>query len=81
MSLLNDCKPTKEFSTMEQRKAGYCCISKLRVNTIDKNTGKKVELEVIEPKEIRDEMKKIYQDIFEKQKLRKRKTQFKTTLT
>ena len=27
-SLLNDCKPTKEFLTMEQRKAGYCCISK-----------------------------------------------------
>ena len=58
-SLLNDCKPTKEFLTMEQRMAGYCCISKLRVNTIDKNTGKKVELEVIEPKERRDEMKKI----------------------
>ena len=30
MPLLNDCKPTKEFLTMEQRKAGYCCISKLR---------------------------------------------------
>ena len=23
-ALLNDCKPTKEFLTMEQRKAGYC---------------------------------------------------------
>ena len=44
-------------------------MSKLRVNTIDKNTGKKVELEVIEPKEIRDEMKKFYQDIFAKQKI------------
>ena len=57
-SLLNDCKPTKEFLTMEQRKIGCCCISKLKVNSIDKKTGEKVELEVIEPKEIRDEMKK-----------------------
>ena len=41
-SLLNDCKPTKEFLTMEQRKAGYCCISKLRVNSIDKKQGEKL---------------------------------------
>ena len=57
---------------MEQRKAGYCCISKLKVNSIDKKTGEKVELEVIEPKEIRDEMKKFYQDIFAKQKIHER---------
>ena len=41
-SLLNDCKPTKEFLTMEQRKAGYCFISKLKVNSIDKKLGKKL---------------------------------------
>ena len=52
---------------MEPRKAGYCCISKLKVNSIDKKTGGKVETEVIELKEIRDEMKNFYQDIFAKQ--------------
>ena len=40
-SLLNDCKPTRKFLTMEQRKAGYCCISKLKINSTDKkNWGK-----------------------------------------
>ena len=41
-ALLNDCKPTKEFLTMEQRKAGYCSISKLNVTKNDQITGKEV---------------------------------------
>ena len=41
-SLLNDWKPTKEFLTMGQRKGGYCNQTKLRVDTIDDKTKKKV---------------------------------------
>ena len=66
---------------MEQRKAGYCCISKLRINSTDKKTGEKVEKEVIEQKEIRDEMKNFYQDIFAKQTIDKGDDQLRTTLT
>ena len=40
-ALLNDCKPTKEFLTMEQRKAGYCSISKLYVKKMTKLRVKK----------------------------------------
>ena len=42
-ALLNACKPTKEFLTMEQRKEGYCNISKLRVETTDEKTKKKLK--------------------------------------
>ena len=66
-SLLNDCKPTREFLTMEQRRAGYCAISKLKVAKRDKNTGKEINIEVTEPKEIREEMRNFYQNIFLKQ--------------
>ena len=65
-SLLNDCKPTREFLTMEQRRAGYCAISKLKVVKEDKNTGKEINIEVTEPKEIREEMRGFYQNIFAK---------------
>ena len=68
-SLLNDCKPTREFLTMEQRRAGYCAISKLKVVKEDKNTGKEINIEVTEPKEIREEMRGFYQNIFAKQKI------------
>ena len=68
-SLLNDCKPTQEFLTMEQKRAGYCAISKLKVMKKDKNTGKEINIEVTEPKEIREEMRDFYQDIFAKQKV------------
>ena len=66
-SLLNDCKPTLEFLTMEQRQAGYCAISKLKVVKEDKITGEKINVEVTEPKEIREEMRGFYQNIFAKQ--------------
>ena len=66
-SLLNDCKLTKEFLTMEQRRADYCAISKLKVTKEDKITGKKINIEVTEPKDIREEMRSFYQDIFTKQ--------------
>ena len=66
-ALLNDCKPTKEFLNMEQLKGSYCSITKLRVEKTDVTTGEKVEKEIIEPHEIRDEMKNFYQDIFDKQ--------------
>ena len=52
---------------MEQIKGGYCNLSKLRVEKTDENTGQKFEEEIIEPKEIRDEMKNFYQNIFNKQ--------------
>ena len=68
-SLLNDCKPTHEFLTMEQRRAVYCAISKLKVIKEDKNTGKKINVEVTEPQEIREEMRSFYQDIFAKQQI------------
>ena len=68
-SLLNDCKPTREFLTMEQRRAGYCAISKLKVTKEDKITGKKINIEVTEPKDIREEMRNFYQDIFTKQEI------------
>ena len=68
-SLLNDCKPTREFLTMEQRRAGYCNISKLKVAKWDKNTGKEINIEVTEPKEIRGEMRDFYQNIFAKQEV------------
>ena len=42
-ALLNDCKPIKEFLTMEQRKGGYCNLTKLRVEETDKSTRQKVE--------------------------------------
>ena len=48
---------------MEQLKGSYCSLTKLR----DVTTGQKVEKEMIEPHEIRDEMKNFYQDIFNKQ--------------
>ena len=66
-SLLNDCKPTKEFLTMEQRKARYCSIGKLRVIKKVKNTGEDINVEVTSPEDIREEMKNFYQDIFRKQ--------------
>ena len=66
-ALLNDCKPTKEFLTMEQQRAGYCSIGKLRVIREDKNTGKKINIEVTYPGDIRKEMRNFYQDIFRKQ--------------
>ena len=56
-ALLNDCKPTKEFLTMEQRKAGYCSIGKLRVTRKDRNTGKDINIEVTSPEDIREKMK------------------------
>ena len=68
-SLLNDCKPTREFLTMEQKRAGYCAISKLKVSKEDKNTGKKINIEVTEPQEIREEMRCFYQNIFAKQQI------------
>ena len=55
---------------MEQRKGGYCNISKLRFETTDEITPKKVENEIIEPSEIRDEMRKCYQQIINKQTVR-----------
>ena len=63
-SLLNDCKPTQEFLTIEQRRTGYCAISKLKVIKEDKNTGKKINVEVTEPQAIREEIRSFYQDIF-----------------
>ena len=36
----------------------------------DKSTGQKVEKEVIEPSEIRDEIRKFHQQIFNKQKIK-----------
>ena len=54
---------------MEQRRAGYCAISKLKVTKEDKNTGKKINIEVTDPKDIREEMKSFYQDIFSKQEI------------
>ena len=66
-ALLNDCKPTKEFLNMEQLKGSYCSLTKLRVEKTDVTTGKKVEKEINEPHEIRDEIKNFYQDIFNKQ--------------
>ena len=68
-SLLNDCKPTREFLTMEQKRAGYCAISKLKVTKEDKNTGKEINVEVTEPHEIREEMRGFYQNIFAKQQI------------
>ena len=68
-SLLNDCKPTREFLTMEQKRAGYCAISKLKVLKEDKNTGEKINIEVTEPQEIREEMRGFYQNIFAKQQI------------
>merc|ERR1712082_346489 len=68
-SLLNDCKPTREFLTMEQRRAGYCNISKLKVAKWDKTTGKEINIEVTEPMEIRGEMRDFYQNIFAKQEV------------
>ena len=50
---------------MEQRRAGYCAISKLKVIKEDKNTGKKINVEVTEPQEMRS----FYQDIFAKQQI------------
>ena len=41
-ALLNDCKPTKEFLTMEERKAGYCSISKLKVTKNDQISDKEI---------------------------------------
>ena len=66
-SLLNDCKPTKEFLTMEQRKAVYCSISKLKVTKNDPTSGKEYTTEVTDPVNIREEMKNFYQSIFNKQ--------------
>ena len=43
-SILNDCKPTHEFLTMEQKRAGYCAICKLKVTMEEKNTGKKINV-------------------------------------
>ena len=54
---------------MEQRKAGYSCISKLKIGSTDPKTGKKTEKEIIDQKEIRDEMRKFYQEIFAKQEI------------
>ena len=65
-ALLNDCKPTKEFLTMEQRKAGYCSISKLNVTKHDPTLGKDIIIEVTDPAKVRDEMKNFYQSIFKK---------------
>ena len=56
-SLLNDCKPTKEFLTMEQRKAGYCSISQLNITKNDPTSGKDYTTEVTDPANIRDEMR------------------------
>ena len=52
---------------MEQLKGSYCSLTKLRVEKTDVTTGQKVEKEIIEPHETRDEMKNFYQDIFNKQ--------------
>ena len=68
-ALLNDCKPTKEFLTMEQRKAGYCSISKLNVRKHDPTSGKDIIIEVTDPIKVRDEMKNFYQSIFNKQEV------------
>ena len=80
-ALLNDCKPTKEFLTMEQRKAGYCSISKLRVTKKDKISGKDVTVEVTDPIEVREEMKNFYQDIFNKQEVLEGSTAIENFLT
>ena len=48
-------------------KGGYCNLTKLRVEKTDESTGQKVEKEIIEPHDIRDEMKNFYQNIFNKQ--------------
>ena len=50
MLVFNECKPTKEILTMKQKKAGFCCISKLRVHSTDDISGNKVEMEVIDIK-------------------------------
>ena len=52
---------------MEQRRAGYCSIGKLKVTKEDKNTGKEINIEVTDPGDIREEMRNFYQDIFRKQ--------------
>ena len=54
---------------MEQIKGGYCNLSKLRVEKTDEITGQKFEEEIIEPKEIRDEIKNFYQKILAKRAL------------
>ena len=69
--LLNDCKPTKEFLTLEQRKGGYCNLTKLRVEETDVQMQQKVEKEIIDPTEIRSEAKKFYQKIFNRQEVKK----------
>ena len=52
---------------MEQMKGGYCNLTKLKVEKTDESTGQKVEKEIIEPHDIRDEMKNFYKNIFDKQ--------------
>ena len=45
-------------------KGGYCNLTKLRVEKPDESTGQKVEKEIMEPHDIRNEMKNFYQNIF-----------------
>ena len=54
---------------MEQRKAGYCSISKLKVTKNDQTSGKEITVEVTDPVEMRIEIKNFYQNIFNKQEV------------
>ena len=49
---------------MEQRKGGYCNLTKLRVQRTDYVTDLQVEEGIIDPSKIRDEMKTFSQNIF-----------------
>ena len=69
-ALLNDCKPTEEFLNMEQRKGGYDNLTKLRVQRTDAIAKTKVEEEIIDPSKIRDGMKTLYQNIFNRQNVK-----------
>ena len=55
---------------MEQRKGGYCNLTKLRVQCTDATIKLQVEEEIIDPSKIRDEMKKFYQNILHRQKVK-----------
>ena len=56
---------------MEQRKGGYCNLTKLRVEETDEQTQIKVQREIIYPTEIISEMQNFYQKIFNNQEVKK----------
>ena len=56
-ALLNDCKPTTQFLKMNHRKRGYFNLTKLRVQRTKDVSTQIVRKEIINPSEIREEMK------------------------